>query len=254
LGRGGDWGEDGNIVFVPSPTSGVLRVSESGGTPSELIKLNPTAGEVTHRWPQVLQGGKAVLFTESENVYNFYGANIMVQSLRTGERKIVQQGGLFGRYLPGGYLMYVHSGTLFATPFDVDRLQMTGTPVPAVEGVSSNGRAAAQIAFSSSGTLLYVSGQGTNLESAVFWMEPDGKTAPLRSLPGQHSTIRLSPDGRRLAFDLFDANRQDIWVYESERDTTSRLTFGNGDSNLPVWTPDGLRIAFASDRAKPGIP
>jgi serine/threonine-protein kinase len=209
---------------------------------------------VTHRWPQVLPGGKAVLFTEHGTGFNFDDANIVVQPLRTGQRKIVQRGGTFGRYFPGGYLVYLHSGTLFAAPFDVERLEMVGTPVPAVEAVQSDALfGGAQIAFSSSGTLLYLSGPSTNWESAVFWMERDGKTVPLRRVPARYTNIRLSPDGRRLAMNLLDANREDIWVYECQRDTTSRFTFGTAQNSKPVWTPDGLRIAFGSDCAKPGV-
>jgi serine/threonine-protein kinase len=101
-GLGGDWGEDGNIVFAPSVHTGLFRVSDAGGTPSELTKLDLSTGEVTHRWPQVLPGGRAVLFTEHRTTYSFGDANVMVQSLRTGQRKIVQRGGTFGRYVPGG--------------------------------------------------------------------------------------------------------------------------------------------------------
>jgi serine/threonine-protein kinase len=252
-GRGGDWGEDGNIALAPSAHSGLFRVPEVGGKPSELTKLDLSAGEWTHRWPQVLPGGKAVLFTQRGSM-NFDDATIVVQSLITGQRKIVQRGGTFGRYLPGGYLVYLHSGTLFGAPFDVDRLELVGAPVPAVEGMERDAEhGGAQIAFSSDGTLLYLPDQSKNLKSTILWMERDGKTASLRSIPARYSDPRFSPDGRRLAIDLIDEKGRDIWVYEWQRNRMLRFTLGAGENERPVWTPDGLRIAFASDRAERGV-
>ena len=253
-GAGGYWGEGGEIIFAPHPNSGLFRVSEAGGTPVELTMLDSSAGEFTHRWPQAVPGGKALLFTEHNLGYGFDDANIMVQSLSTGRHEIVQRGGTFGRYLPGGYLIYLHGTTLFAASFDANRLEMTGTPVPVVEGVGSDSASegAADIAFSAGGTLLYLPGQGAYPESALFWMGPDGKTAPLRNVRAQYGDIRLSPDGRRLAMELDDEKGVSTWVYDWQRDMMSRFTLGGGAS--PAWTPDGLRIAFASERAKRGVP
>jgi len=254
-GRGGDWGEDGNIVFAPRISSGLFRVSDAGGTPIELTRLDSSTGERSHRWPQVLPGGKAVLFTDSTSL-NFNEANIVVESLGIGRRKIVERGGTLGRYLPGGYLIYLHNGTLFAAPFDLGRLEATGAPAPVIEGVRGESvHGSAQFAFSSSDTLVYLPGRSSEPDSAIFWLAPDGKTAPLRNVPGQYGELRFSPDGRRLALVLADANLEavDVWVYEYQRDTTSRLTFGAGVNTRPVWTPDGLRLAFASDRAKRNV-
>ena len=229
-GRGGDWGEDGNIVFAPRPSSGLFLVSDAGGTPMELTKLDSSTGERSHRWPQLLPGGKAVLFTDSTSL-NINEANIVVESLGIGRRKIVERGGTLGRYLPGGYLIYLHNGTLFAAPFDLDRLETTRAPVPVIEGVrSESAHGSAQFAFSSTGTLLYLPGgsSGPGPESAIFWLAPDGKTAPLRNAPGRYAELRFSPDGRRLAITMLDANLEavNVWMYEYQRDTMSRFTFG----------------------------
>jgi serine/threonine-protein kinase len=186
---------------------------------------------------------------------NFDDATIVVQSVNTGRRKIAKAGGTFGRYLPRGYLVYLHSGTLFAAPFDVDRLEIAGAPVPAVEGVERGAdHGGAQIAFSSSGTLLYLPSQNKNLNSDILWMERNGKTTPFRSIPACYSDPRFSPDGRRLAMDLIGESNSDIWVYEWQRDRMWRFTLTSGTNERPVWTPDGLGIAFASDRAERGVP
>jgi len=116
--------------------------------------------ENAHRWPQVLPGGKAVLFN-SGTALNFDQSNIVVQVVATGKTKIVQRGGYFGRYLPNGYLVFLHDGTMFAAPFDIDRLETTAQPVPVIEDVTSQpSSGAAQFAFANDGTVTYLSGLG----------------------------------------------------------------------------------------------
>jgi hypothetical protein len=134
--RGGTWADDGSIIFTPNSSSGLLRVSSSGEKAEVLTKLDQS-GQGTHRWPYALPGGRAVLFTSGPLSGNFEDADIVVQSLQSGERKVVQHGGYYPRYLPTGHLVYMHQGTLFAAAFDLDRLEMTSQPVPAVEGVAA---------------------------------------------------------------------------------------------------------------------
>ena len=174
----------------------------------------------------------------------------MVQALPTGTRTVVQRGGYHGRYLPSGHLVYLHDGTLFAAPFDLDRLAVTGPPVPALEGVTSNANTGgAQFAVSASGTLVYLPGQSTSTGFPIHWMDHEGKTTPLRATPANWFNPVFAPDGRRLAVDILDGNGRDVWVYEWARDTLTRLTFDPTDDRKPVWTPDGRRIVFASTRA-----
>jgi serine/threonine-protein kinase len=180
----------------------------------------------------------------------FDDANIVVQPLPAGARKIVQRGGYHGRYLPSGHLVYIHDGTLFAAPFDLDRLEVTGQPVPALEGVTSNsGSGSAQFTVSATGTLVYLPGQSTSGGVPIQWMNHEGKTTPLRATPANWFDPYFAPDGRRLAVDILDGNGRDVWVYEWARDTLTRLTFDPADDRKPVWTPDGRRIVFASSRA-----
>src|SRR5262249_1990089 len=125
--RGGTWADDDFIVFQPAVTGGLSRVSSSGGAPAPLTTL--TNGEVTHRWPQVLPDGKAVLYTASSSAAEFEEAAIVVQPLPGGAPKIVQRGGFYGRYLRSGHLVYVRHATLFSAPFDLARMEPTGPPV-----------------------------------------------------------------------------------------------------------------------------
>jgi serine/threonine-protein kinase len=249
--RGGSWGDDGYIVFTALNSGGqsVQRVSSAGGKVEPLTKL--AAGEASHRWPQLLPGAKAVLYSSGTTGTNFDPANIVVQPLPSGTPKVVMQGGYHPQYVPSGHLMYIHEGTLFTAPFDLSHLELTGQASPAVEGVSAQpGNGAAQFAVSQTGAFTYLAG-GSNLatDSPVMWVSRDGKTAPLRSKPSNWTNPRFSPDGRMLALDIFNGNL-DVWVYEWARDTLTRLTFDSAEDQVPVWTPDGKRIVFASGRAK----
>jgi Tol biopolymer transport system component len=246
--HGGSWGEDGNIVFAPNPRAGLSRVSEIGGTPQALTQLDQRKGELTHRDPWVLPGGRAVLFTASSNVSDFNESSVEVLSLKTGQRKTLQRGGFFGRYVPSGHLVYMQRGTLFAAPMDLDKLVLTGPAVPLLEDVATNPTEAdAQFDFSRApsgpGTFVYVSGKEASADWSIAWLDSTGKTQPLKTIPAQYFTPRFSPDGKRLAFSL---NTNDISIYDLQRDTTSRLTFTPGPNNYPVWTPDGSGIVYRS--------
>ena len=251
--RGGTWSEDGTIVFSGNTRTGLSKVSSAGGTPEPLTTLDPQKIGNTHRWPQVLPGGKTVIFTGALATDNFDDADIMAYSVGSGKPKTIFHGGSYARYLSSGHLVYLHNGTLFAVPFDAKRLEMTGQPFPVLEGVTMNiETGGAQFSVSDSGTLMYVAGTATRPEVAIYWMDAAGKFAALRETPGLYADIAISPDGKRLAMDINDGKRSDIWVYDRERDTLTRITFA-GNTNLdPVWTPDGQRIVYAS--SEKGIP
>ena len=242
--QGGSWGEDGNIIAALTRNGGLLRIPSAGGTPTPLTAL--AQGETTHRWPQILPGGKAVLFTSSTSSSTFDGANVEVLSLADHRRKTLVPGGTFGRYLPVpngmGHLVYLSRGTLFAVALDPDKLEVRGTPSPVLEEVAHSAvSGSAQFDFSRNGTLVYRSGGATrgNLVT-VQWLDPAGKMQPLLAKPGSYQRPRVSPDGQRLAFD----DGSDIWVYEARRDALTRLTFGGGNV-VPVWSPDSRYILFS---------
>jgi serine/threonine-protein kinase len=198
----------------------------------------------------MLPGGRGVLYTSHATTTNFDDANVVVQPLPAGLPKVVQRGGYHGRYLPSGHLTYVREGTLFAVPFDVDRLATTGQAVPILDGVAADPfggftiAGKAHVSVSETGTLVYVrGGQGVGEARSIVWMEQNGATTPLRPLASSWQDIRVSPDGRRLAMDVFEGSRSDVWVYDTTRDTLTRITFDGTGSN-PIWTPDGGRIVF----------
>jgi predicted Ser/Thr protein kinase/WD40 repeat protein len=250
--RGGSWGEDGNIIAALTFSGGLSRIPAAGGVPQQLTERKQ--GETSHRWPQVLPGDNAVLFTVStgstSNLVDYEDASIDIVSLRTGQRKNLWRGGYFGRYLPAngsaGYLTYVHQGTLFGVPFNPSRLEVQGSPIPLLEDVAGNSIAAGggQLDFSKTGTLVYLSGKESIRSWPVVWMDSSGKTQPLLAKPGYYLTPRLSPDGQRLALAVGTNTGFDIRVYDLMRDSMTRLSFAPGDNRWPVWTPDGKHIVF----------
>ena len=246
---GGSWGEDGNIIAALSIIGGLSRIPSAGGAPTPVTEL--TQGEITHRWPQILPGGKAVLFTANISAAGFDGAGIEVISLADRRRKTLVEGGTFGRYMPSGHLVYISRSTLFSAPFDPNKLELRGTPAPVLGEVAySPGYGSSRFAFSRNGTLVYQSGRNANGLVTVQWLDGAGKAQPLLAKPGAYQRLRLSPDGGRLAIDIPEGSSSDIWVYEIQRDTMARLTSGGGFSIAPIWSPDGHYILF---RGREGI-
>jgi eukaryotic-like serine/threonine-protein kinase len=246
-GRGGSWGEDNRIIAALDVRGGLARVAATGGMPEEVTELDE--GELSHRWPQVLRGSKEVLFTaESKKQMGAYdNASLWLQSLETGKKKTIHRNGTYGRYLPSGHLVYAHDNTLFAATFDLDRMQLAGPPVPIVEEVvTSPGLGGAQFAYSGTGMFVYLGEGAASRRSIVQWLDPAGNLNPLLTTPGRYGTPRVSSQDSRLILTAWDGITPDIWVYDWQRDVMSRLTFDAGNDILPVWTPDGNHIAYAS--------
>jgi Tol biopolymer transport system component len=252
-GFGGAWGDDGSIVFSSgAPAENLQRISMNGGKPESATTL--TEEEFTHRWPQVLPEARAILYTAGErNTRSAEEGVIRVQPLPAGAPKEVVRGGYHGRYLSSGHLVYIHEGTLFASRFDLDRLEVTGEAVPVLEGLAVNpGLGSAQYAVSAAGTLVFVSGQSQSRASPILWMDKSGKTSPLRAAAADWNRPRFAPDGARLAIEINDGNQRDVWVYEWAREILTPLTGTPGEDIAGVWTPDGRRLAFAA--RPPGAP
>jgi eukaryotic-like serine/threonine-protein kinase len=248
--RGASWGPNNIIVFAPSTTSAIWQISASGGTPQVLTTLDSAKGEESHRWPELLPGGKAVLFTVGPEGGQA-DAEIAVQRLDTGERRVLVQGGTYAHYLATGQLVYLRQGTLMAVPFDLARLEVSGTAVPVLEGISQNPSSGApRLSVSSNGSLAYLPASfGESLDAKLVWVDRKGAVQPLRAPPHPYLFAQLSPDGRRVAVGISAAN-SNVWVFDNSGESLTRLTF-EGTNNMPVWAAGGSRVAFASGRAGP---
>jgi serine/threonine-protein kinase len=250
--RGASWGSDGSIVFAGGRQTGLSRIPAAGGEVAALTTLDEEAGERSHRWPQWLPGERAVLFTSATGEGTSVETSIEVVVADTGERKVVHRGGFYARYVLTGHILYVQDATLFALPFDLERLEATASQMPVLEGVESQpGDGAAQFDVSDNGILSYVSGSASLAAFPIAWVDRAGRTETLWEEEGVYGAPRLSPDGRRLALSVLRDNNWDVWTYDLDRAVATRLTFGEGYDADPVWSPDGKWIAFASDREGP---
>jgi Tol biopolymer transport system component/predicted Ser/Thr protein kinase len=248
--HGASWGSHGMIVYAAAPgASGLRQVSGAGGTPQALTRLEK--GETDHAWPEFLPGDKAVLFAAGRTGGNWTNALVAVQSLGAGERQSLIQGGMHPRYAPSGHLVYAQGGSLMAVPFDSNRRMVTGAAVPVAEGVlQSQSTGAAQYSLSTTGSLVYVPGGVQATQLRLVWVSRNGAERPLPAPAHHYRFPRISPDGRRAAVAIEDQESQ-IWLYDL-RETLTRLTFDGNDNVFPVWTPNGKRILFKSNKEGPG--
>jgi serine/threonine-protein kinase len=240
------------IVFG-SLGKGVMRVPANGGKPEPIVSV--ASDEIAHG-PQLLPGGQTVLFTlstaSSSSADRWNTAQVVVQSLKSNARKTVIEGGSEARYLTTGHIVYALGGVLFAVPFDVRRLEVTGGPVPVVEGVrrATGGAGFAQYAVSDTGSLVYIPGPVSTsaAQSDLAMADRKGGVEPLKLPAGIYQYPRISPDGKQVAYQADDANEAAVWIYAlSGTVSPRRLTFG-GNNRFPIWSPDGQRVAFQSDR------
>jgi Tol biopolymer transport system component/predicted Ser/Thr protein kinase len=239
---GGSWGEDGSIIFTVN--GALTRVSASGGKCEDLTKADPQKREF-HRWAQILPGGESILFTIGTGGL-FDSARIAVLDLKSGGIRVLVNGGSSGRYVPSGYLVYVRGGAMFAIPFDLKRLVVTGSEIPVIERVFYNPTGGfADYTFSDSGLLVYRAETRAVTEGTLEWLDRKGATQALPA-PRQHYLgVRLSPDGQRAAMAISDraGGIFDIWIYDLPRGALTRLTSVGLNEN-PVWAPDGRHVAF----------
>ena len=250
--RGASWGSDDTIIFAQNNIgTGLSRGPAAGGNPEVLTTPDAEQGEIFHWWPEILPGGDALLFTivKGQGAENM---EIAVLDLASREQKILIPGGSNPLYALTGHIIYGVDGTLRAVPFDLDRLEVTGEPVPVLEGVMTDASGAIEFSLSANGSLVYVAGdpQGGVVRSLV-WVDRQGREEPVAAAPPRTYTYpRISPDGTRVALDVRD-QENDVWIWDLTRETLTRLTFDPGEDYYPVWTPDSQRVVFSSPREGP---
>jgi serine/threonine protein kinase len=242
---GGSWADDNTIVFG-GIGRGLMRMSAAGGAATPLTTL--AKDEPGHTWPQMLPGGRAVLYMTPSTAPG--NASIVARRLPDGEAKTIVPGAAFPRYLPSGHLTYIQGGTLFAVPFDVDALAVRGEAVPVLESVAGSVIGGVPtLSIARNGTLAYLPAvAGEAARGPMMWLDRAGPLRALRPDPSAWGTPKFSPDGRRLALTISDGRQEDIWVYDWARDILTRITSDPATDSTPIWTPDGTRIIFGSNR------
>jgi len=251
VSRGATWAPDDTIIVATSlAATGLQRVSAAGGTPAVLTRPDRARGEADHLWPEILPGGRGVLFTITAETGGLDAAQIAVLDLRTNTQKILLRGGSHAHYVTSGHLVYTAAGTLLAIPFDLNRLETRGTAVPVAPRLVTTPQGAGDFAVATDGTLVYVDAPAGSTATArtLVWVDRVGHEETIAAPPRAYLYPRLSPDGTRIAVYCAD-QEQDIWIWDLRRTTLTRLTSEPGLDQNPVWTPDGRRIIFTSDRA-----
>jgi eukaryotic-like serine/threonine-protein kinase len=244
VSRGASWGTDNTIYFSASASSGLRKVSALGGPSQEFTTLDRSRGEISHRFPQVLPGGKAVLFT----VWTGPGWNEMqvdLVILSNNERRVVARNGHTGRYVPSGHVAYTREGALIAVPFDLAKLQVVGPPVTLEERLR-DGSEGGLFAIADSGALAYVPGDPDQFKRRLAWIDRKGVVEVVPAAPRPYVAPELSPDGRFAAVGTREG-LFGLWIYDFARNTLNPLTTP-GSSQFPKWTPDGKYVVYRGTR------
>lgn len=253
----GAWATDDTIFFSQGSGQGtnengkLMRVAVAGGTPQDITPAENAPTEFPPRWPQVLPNGNAVLYVTGGTSAAFSDdAAIVAQNLKTGERKILIQGGTSPRYISPGHLVYAKGGSLLAVPFDARLLQITGTAFPVADDIWQGPAGYVAYDISRDGLLVSLSGGDRNVGNRTLqWVDRSGTILPLNMPARPYSQPSLSPDGKHIAVAIGDPLRQtDIWILDVQQNVARQATFSQagGSAAAPLWTRDGKRIIYAS--------
>jgi eukaryotic-like serine/threonine-protein kinase len=249
---GASWGDDNTITFATNaPGTGLWRVSADGGEPTVLTTVDPAQHEGTYSFPSVLPQGRGVLFTIA--TASQADTSVAVLDLKSGQRKTLIRGGGDAQYVETGHLIFAAAGALRAVRFDPVRLEVLGDPVTVIDHVMMKPTGAANYAVSRAGTLVYIGAGLSELATprALLWVDRKGHEEPTGAPLRAYGTPRLSPDGTRVAAEIYD-QITDVWIWDFARKTLRHLTFDSGGNGMSVWTPDSRQIIFESGRT--GMP
>ena len=245
---GATWGVDGRIVYSRAPNGELWWVSQEGGDPKPLTRLDPGRGEQAHLFPQFVAGRRDLLFTvrHGRDFQEVGKSSIAVLDAATGKHRIVLEGVPFARY-GAGRLVFLRGDAVFSVPFDAARLETAGPVATFGEAIAVHqDEGFADFDVSSDGTLVFLDGPPRMPDtSMVVRLDRAGKESTIALPLGRYLSPRLSPDGRRLALVRRVGGREEVDVYDRDREVLTALTPEPGRYFSPIWSPDGSYIAFA---------
>ena len=251
---GGSWGPDDRIVFAPLGGRGLQTVPAVGGPPQPLTQVDDLQGEVAHGWPHVLPDGESLIFTVGRTGR---GPRLMLFSLVSEERRdlVPIDGG--ASYVSTGHVVYAWRGDVFALPIDTAALSAVGAP-RVVAGAATSSVAAYDRLGSSSvvaardGTLVYRPTTDAAEDNRLVLVDRRGRVTSVDTVAAPHQTPRMSPDGAQIIMAVrSDFFTRDLWLYDIGTLQRRQLTRDSGDNHSPLWSRDGRRVAFASNRDGP---
>jgi serine/threonine-protein kinase len=248
--RGATWTTDDTIVFATNtPTTGLQQVPAAGGPITVLTRPDRTRGDLDHLWPELLPTGRAILFTILPAGSALEAAQIAVFDRETGAQTVVFRGGTHAHYVNSGHLVYAAANTLRAVAFDPLTLATRGPPVSVVPELQTNlsGVGGVDAVIATDGTLGYIRGGSAGERRSLAWVDRQGREVPIAAPSRLYDYPRVSPDGRRIVVRAND-QESDLWVWDVARLTLTRLTFTPGTDIFPLWTPDGRRLLYSSER------
>ena len=246
---GACWGEDDRIAFTRGAGEPIFQVAGPGGAPERLTELDLSMGDAFHSFPYYVEGRNAILYTASTGI-DADQSRIVVLDIYTGEQRTIVERATRPRFASTGHITFTQRGAVSVAPFNVERLELDGPIVPVSEaGLVGTESDLAHYAFSRSGVIVYVPmGIGSFAPSnrELVWVDRSGKEEPIAAPAKPFRMPRVSPDGTQVAVSVDDS--QDVWAFDFNRATMSRLTFGNSVDLFPLWSPDNRRVAFTSNR------
>jgi Tol biopolymer transport system component len=249
-GKGGSWSPAGVIVFTPNATAPLFKVSDKGGEPVALTRLDVKRGDDSHRHPRLLPDGRHFLYLARSQTSPNEGHAIVLASLDGEAEKLLLRSPAAVQYA-SGQLLFLRETTLMARPFDAKRLIFSGEAVPVAERIFSPSPGTALGVFSASqnGVLVYQTARG-EAGTRLQWFGRDGKASDLVGEPGAYLEVALSRDGKQAASSVRDSTTgtHDLWIFDLVRGLRSRFTFDPGDDRNPVWSPDASTVVFSSNR------
>jgi eukaryotic-like serine/threonine-protein kinase len=246
VGRGGTWNADGVIVLAPFDNGPLFRVSANGGTSVQLTELDRSRQHVAHRHPHFLPDGRHFLYTVLSNKPEYSGIYVGSLDAKESRQQIVNTM-VKAVFAPPEHLLFVRESTLMAQRLDLKRFELRGDPFTVAEGIGANiTNSAAGVAVSDNGVLAYRT--GNLMDRVLVWFDRAGKQTQAFDARSSYQTPALSPDARRVAVAKQEGSTADIWILDLGRGTSSRFTFDAATDSEPVWSPDGARIVFQSNR------